>query len=225
MNAAAPQFGATGLVHLRDKDILSSVSRKFSGLPDEAARWFREFSTFMDKHDLGPYKDNTVSVLVNDFHVVSDPHTLPDVPHAGWPGPTGPLPFSSGRVTTSATTASAPPNADAISMDDLAVTDTDVSTILNQANIADFEEKDDADSTEPTSTGAGTATDGFSSPSGSGPAAAPSVAVSQKQTATFAPPPAPPMPRDGPLPSLYAPHPPTATSSPGAFARSGGYQY
>ena len=163
MNAAAPQFGATGLVHLRDKDILTSVSRKFSGLPDEAARWFREITTFMDKHDLGPYKDNTVSVLV--------------------------------------------------------------STILNQANIADFEEKDDADSTEPTSTGAGTATDGFSSPSGSGPAAAPSVAVSQKQTATFAPPPAPPMPRDGPLPSLYAPHPPTATSSPGAFARSSGYQY
>ena len=31
MNAAAPQFGATGLVHLRDKDILSSASRKFSG--------------------------------------------------------------------------------------------------------------------------------------------------------------------------------------------------
>ena len=57
MNAAAPQFGATGLVHLRDKDILSSVSRKFSGLPDEAARWFREITTFMDKHDLGPYKD------------------------------------------------------------------------------------------------------------------------------------------------------------------------
>ena len=95
MNAAAPQFGATGLVHLRDKDILTSVSRKFSGLPDEAARWFREITTFMDKHDLGPYKDNTVSVLVNDFHVVSDPHTLPDVPHAGWPGPTGPLPVPS----------------------------------------------------------------------------------------------------------------------------------
>ena len=90
MNAAAPQFGATGLVHLRDKDILTSVSRKFSGSPDEAARWFREITTFMDKHDLGPYKDNTVSVLVNDFHVVSDPHTLPDVPHAGWPGPAGP---------------------------------------------------------------------------------------------------------------------------------------
>ena len=128
--------------------------------------------------------------------------------------------FSSDRTTTSATTASAPPNADAISMDDLAVTDTDVSTILNQANIADFEEKDDTDSTEPTSTGAGTAADGFSLPSGSGTAAAPSVAVSQKQTATFAPPPAPPMPRDGPLPSLYAPHPPTAAGSPGAFARS-----
>lgn len=63
MNAAAPQFGATGLVHLRDKDILTSVSRKFSGLPDEAARWFREITTFMDKGDLGPYKDNTVSVL------------------------------------------------------------------------------------------------------------------------------------------------------------------
>ena len=95
MNAAAPQFGATGLVHLRDKDILSSVSRKFSGLPDEAARWFREFSTFMDKHDLGPYKDNTVSVLVNDFCVVSDPQTQPDAPHADWSGPTGSLPFSS----------------------------------------------------------------------------------------------------------------------------------
>ena len=102
MNAAAPQFGATGLVHLRDKDILSSVSRKFSGLPDEAARWFREFSTFMDKHDLGPYKDNTVSVLVNDFHVVSDPQMQPDVPHTDWIGPTGPLPFSSDRTTTSA---------------------------------------------------------------------------------------------------------------------------
>ena len=139
MNAAAPQFGATGLVHLRDKDILTSVSRKFSGLPDEAARWFREITTFMDKHDLGPYKDNTVSVLVNDFHVVSDPHTLPDAPHAGWPGPTLPPPFSSGRTTTSATTASAPPNADAISMDDLAVDDKEVSAVLDQANIADFE--------------------------------------------------------------------------------------
>ena len=127
MNAAAPQFGATGLVHLRDKDILSSVSRKFSGLPDEAARWFREITTFMDKHDLGPYKDNTVSVLVNDFNVVSDPLAQPDVPLAAWPGPTGPLPFSSGRTTTSATTASAPPNADAISMDDLAVADHEVS--------------------------------------------------------------------------------------------------
>ena len=62
MNAAAPQFGATGLVHLRDKDIPSSVSRKFSGLPDEAARWFREITTFMDKHDLGPYKDNIAVV-------------------------------------------------------------------------------------------------------------------------------------------------------------------
>ena len=92
MNAAAPQFGATGLVHLRDKDILTSVSRKFSGLPDEAARWFREITTFMDKHDLGPYKDNTVSVLVNDFNVVSDPLAQPDVPLAAWPGPTGPLP-------------------------------------------------------------------------------------------------------------------------------------
>ena len=81
----------------------------------------------MDKHDLGPYKDNTVSVLVNDFQVVSDPQMQPDVPHTGWIGPTGPLPFSSDRTTTSATTASAPPNADAISMDDLAVDDREVS--------------------------------------------------------------------------------------------------
>ena len=159
MNAAAPQFGATGLVHLRDKDILSSVSRKFSGLPDEAARWFREITTFMDKHDLGPYKDNTVSVLVNDFHVVSDPHTLPDVPHAGWPGPTGPLPFSSGRTTTSATTASAPPNADAISMHDLAVSDHEVSAALEAANIADNEEKEGDEDAAPTSSGADTAAD------------------------------------------------------------------
>ena len=210
MNAAAPQFGATGLVHLRDKDIISSVSRKFSGSPDEAARWFREFSTFMDKHDLGPYKDNTVSVLVNDFHVVSDPHTLPDVPHAGWPGPTGPLPFSSSRTTTSATTASAPPNADAISMHDLAVSVHEVSAALEAASIADNEEKEEADNASPTSTAAGTSADGSTEPSGSGATPASSMAVSQNQTATFAPPPAPPMPHVGPLPPLYAPHPPTA---------------
>ena len=107
MNAAAPQFGATGLVHLRDKDIHSSVTRKFSGLPDEAPRWFREFSTFMDKHDLGSYKDNTVSVLVNDFRVISDPQERPDVPHTGWLGPSGPPPPFYTSRTASATTSSA----------------------------------------------------------------------------------------------------------------------
>ena len=220
MNAAAPQFGATGLVHLRDKDIISSVSRKFSGLPDEAARWFREFSTFMDKHDLGPYKDNTVSVLVNDFRVISDPTMQPDAPHASWLGPTGPHPFSSDRTTTSATTASAPPNADAISMDDLAVTNHEVSAALSHANIADFEHEENTDAEEKTSNDADDATDGFSMPTGSNAAAAPPAAVSQKQTATFAPPPVPPLPRDRPLSSLYASHPPTAAGSPGAFTRS-----
>ena len=106
-------------------------------------------------------------------------------------------------------------------MDDLAVSDHEVSAVLDAANTPDFEEKEDTDDAAPTSTATGTSTGGSTMPSGSGAATTSSMAVSQKQTATFAPPPAPPMPRDGLLPSLYAPHPPTAAgSSPGAFARS-----
>ena len=224
MNAAAPQFGATGLVHLRDKDIHSSVTRKFSGLPDEAPRWFREFSTFMDKHDLGPYKDNTVSVLINDFRVISDPQEQPDVPHTGWLGPSGPPPPFYTSRTASATTASAPLNADAMRMDDLAVNDdemqAEVSAVLEQANIANSEQQEDTDSNAPTGTTADAPADGDSLPSGSGSAAASSAAVSLKQTATPAPLPAPPPSRHGALPSLFAPHPPAADSTPGAFARS-----